>query len=504
MAKLATTPVNPNNSFVNGPSPSIADITSVASATTSWNLQDKNGNTVFTLYSNTGKPRSKADFEMASNYLIETKGSLPEGFGVMQPGMLANLRSKFEQGIANPLRSVAGAIERSQPMSGGSPGNPNPLATLLHLAKQAAPPMLRGAAEPEGFGAIAGMAASAPLTMGMSLPAGAAFTGISGALGSGAIGGLLTGEVKPERMLIEGLLASASHGATGIVKMALGKGVSQQAQKQVASELAEYIYAKHKYISNDPQALEVIMSTPKGITDITQMGIKGILGDFDKHNGIIGTTIDNIVKADLTRNKRRIIQRRVTELGKQGTAMLENVTDLDAMQAAKDSMKTAVQDIFNTIDSSFGTMPGGDALKIKVAEAVMVFNNKLTDLFPATHLFNVLKESGATGGFKVQPFQELLRNTYKSNPGSLMHNAGKIAARGGDLTDTAGMDRSVYITDYIFNTLRLPSWLRSIVRGPKLGTQYSGTVKGTYPGSTATADIATRQGIKSFTDSDKE
>ena len=109
------------------------------------------------------------------------------------------------------------------------------------------------------------------------------------------------------------------------------------------------------------------------------------------------------------------------------------------------------------------------------------------------------RAAGESDGLTVQKFQEYVRNTFQSYPGSLTHRAGLLSGRGRNIADTGQVDISSVARSPVSVK---PGILNKFLQGPRV--PYRRSAVGTVPGergiaSTKAATLAvTNQSIRDF------
>lgn len=519
-------------------------------------LSDENGQpSGYRIFNTEGNTNTKEEFaKVAEQYGKD--GTVPEGFTVLPPGAQQFMRRLFEAGN-RPIQEAAKDfgqtwdeaigyqqsankpfIPNTPEQGGGSNVNAaDHLRALAHMMAQAPAAVASTFKRPEDAAAMAGQVGATALTSGLGLVPQALAAGAGAGLGYIA-GAKATGSPwSPGQATVHALLATGTQGAVGALKSFMGYGLSQQARQGMAKDLAELLQTKFKNLANDPAALHAIMSTESGLSDIVQLGFKGIRQDWQEiadtmiptlvnriqpqissamqsaissgqlppiptspvagyvRQRVSGTMADKILYGMNQGAPRILSKAAATELRgysktlhELGNEFLENITDKQAIlkvQAQRDvtidKMKTVIKNEF------YSSTPQIQAQQIAKLDALVnEQRQKIMQWMDSAELLSNIKQANGAAGFNPQKFQQLMMDKFKQNPGSMMNQGGIIAGRGADITqgiDTArGFNIPIPFGDVLRKfgiNLKIP-----------LGTKYVGKVPYQNPAATSTGASA--------------
>ena len=324
-------------------------------------------------------------------------------------------------------------------------------------------------------------------------------------------GGLATGsDIGLKGALTEGLIAAASSGAPAVFQSALNRLPSQRAKQQIIDGITDELKKTYGPISNDPQTMKAMLDTKSGISTAVQKGIKSIIGDFEQTGGKLLDSILDITRGNLSTGPTRIVTNRVKEMGRLATDLINATGDPVKWRSVRRIYDTARRELIDTVTESLSGTGKPNAyynrIVSQVNQAVNNFDSTLTAYRPALELFDILKKAGADKQIIIRELQQQLQGISHTSS-ELVENVGKIAGRGADLTRGIDKKYSVGTPQALLNLLGIKfpgsAQLLDKARIP-IGQGYVGKVRGTLPGTSATAAVATQQGIRSFLAEDKK
>ncbi len=462
-------------------------------------LTDNNGNdTGSAIFSADGQPKTQAEFEQAIAQYT-SNGTTPKDFKVLSPGVQQFARRLFEaanQPIQEAAKGFGGAVDEAtgykekmfNPQEAASTPSLNKealvnhLTDLAHIAGQTPSVVTSQFNTPQKFGAMAGQTAGALASGGSSLPLQVVMNALGAGAGSLAGDALTGGNIQPGEAARQALGAGVGATATGALRWIMGNSLSQQAQQNMAGDLADLLKTKFKSIAGNPQALSAVLSTEQGLSDVVQLGFKNIRKDWQEisnnfvpalvmsrqpqpvstamQNAINSGTIPPLPQQSLAQGyvrqkvsgsmadkilyglnqgaPRTLSNTAAAELRgyagdmhSLGNELLDNISDTKVANSIQNKMIDTYNKMKTTIIKEFA----GSSQNIQQQQIVNLANimkdqeQQLTKWVDSAKLFAVLKEAGADGQFNPQKFQELLAGRFKQNPGDIMNQAGILAGR---------------------------------------------------------------------------
>jgi hypothetical protein len=466
----------------------------------------------YSVYSNDGKRKAPEHFDEAINTYSAT-GTSPKGFTVLQPGVVDSLRKAYES-VNQPIQGAAGNIGRQGLQTATAPimNALKGMGILDQPTVDSIQQSVGGAGEatgkfagsmvntPEQLGTTAGSALGAAATGGTSLGLQMLGTGVGAAAGH-LMGGLAGGgSPTPGDLVTTGALAAAGRGFGEVLKMAVGLGTSQLAQKGVAAKTMDLMKSKYGSAAN-PGVLEMMGSNPSDVAKLTGIGLDAITTELRASGITIATDIMTTMPRTLTKGAQNTLRAEVRKVQQAAMDSLEYVGNPGKLMDAFDAFDAAQGRIKAAIVQDFKGMGVPTIQKaINNADAALNTYWQTVDKYkPGATVLKALKESSAEQGFNPAAFQKMLQN-YAQPPGSMMSDIGDIARRGAGYEKT---DKVINASLPIGKMLNLPGFLGRLNPNKNLGTIYAGKVEGTNPlfnigatltGAQAVRDFASRKG----------
>lgn len=466
----------------------------------------------YSVYSNDGKRKAPEHFDAAVSEYSAT-GKSPKGFTVLQPGVMDSLRKAYES-VNQPLQGAAGNIGRQGLQTATAPimnalkgmgildqGTVDSIQQSVGGAGEGAGKFMAGmVGTPEGLGTTAGSALGAAATGGTSFLPQMLGTGLGAAAGH-FLGGAATGETPtPGDLVTTGALAAAGRGFGEVLKMGVGLGTSQLAQKGVAAKTMELMKSKYGSASN-PAILEMMGSNPSDVAKLTGIGLDAITTELRASGAVIMNDVMMSMPRTLTKGAQNTLRAELRKVQQAAMDSLEYVGNPGKLMETFDAFDAAQGNIKAVLVKDFKGM-GVPAIQRAIDKADGVLNSfwQTKDKYtPGATILKALKESSAEQGFNPAAFQKTLQN-YAQPPGSMMGEVGDIARRGAAYGKG---DRDIRVGVPVGKMLNLPGLLGRLNPSKNLGTIYAGKVEGTNPlfnigatltGAQAARDYASRKG----------
>ena len=464
----------------------------------------------YVVYSTKG-PQKFESFQQAAKD-FKDKGEA-KGFTFVTRGSgEQKARSWYNQNIAIPIREASKSVGKTAGQAAAlmqmittAPGS---IATKSDLSKDLikkygkaggkAGEFLASQVEtPEKGAATAALGAGGLITKGTS--------GLGPLLvRSGLVGGadyatrLMTRTENPFKSAQEAtkvaVINGVAQGGFAAIKGVLGLSLGKLANKQVAKDVMTLLKDKYPQLSRaGDNGLKALASTPKGIQELSQIGVKALRRGSKEIGDEFVVSINNIAPHTLG----KVPQRKIRQLTESYVQKVD-----DYMMAAGDDAAQA------TIGSSVASIR--QALKSEVNKAFTKtsdkFKNQVDDMFSAfeydqmklmngADVINALRASGAEAGFNIRRFQEYMRDHYASKS-KLFRDVGVAAGRG----KPGEVDLPVSAKKFGFQEeWHLPWGIKVPV--PSLGHSFAGKVRGGKLGEfTVGATAINKQDeIKDFT-----
>lgn len=482
------------------------------------NATDYQGKPVV-FYSTKPDGQTEAAFDTAIADYNSSRGSISKGFAVLPPGSAHQLRSGYEaaRAVVEPIAHTAGTV-----VGGAAAAVPTGIAALLSKAGIVSPAVPQTIAKfgreagegvadfatslvntPEKLLATAAQAAVIPLTGGLPILAAA---GIQGAATTGGylLGGSLTGSPTDMKQAItEGTIAGFTGGALGIVKTALGKGVAGRAQQKFSKDMTEYIKGKYGGITNDPAALEALVSTEKGLQDTVITGVKSLMGDFQQTGGRLLDNVRSATARTMPAGPARSVSMNISKFGDASVELVENIGDAAKMQAAKLKMESAANNILLTIGEQYRRIGTGSKIPadVKIAEIDGIlrgYGQQMGKFVPGMQMLKSLEKSRVDGKFNIDAFQKTMLELSQSTNEVLYREAGRVA-EGSMSVPFNPLSRMLQAAA---GSAGVSPWMQkgmgAAARATSFGQRYPHVTAVTAPVSEVAGHVGSREALRSF------
>lgn len=436
-----------------------------------------------TIFSNTGKKRSIADFEDAIMQYNE-RGKSPSGFVIMpSDDYRAQLRRGFEkinQPVQEGLPGVGSAVAGVLAPTGFAA-----LGEKLGLLGQGSAVSLDASARqfgseegasigemvntPGKAGAAAGMLAATPLLKPVSLIAGATgkaamnktallsniFT--AGIGGAGGLAGFdaLTGDFDTGRTAKEFGIAALGGGFQGVFNHFLTKFVSPNMREKIATDILTEVKKQYPNMINDPSVLDAYASSPQNLERITQQGIKAFRGKVDDITGNFIPEINNVLPRPLSAGENSSLRAKLKRFNTIANDMLDNIDDpiqwATSEEKLKEIHKEMVSSVVGTFSNAQQKMSPADIARVR--EMFTTHLESISGFKEGAWLLQKMRKSGINEGFNPQTFTDDLKGDYERNPGDIIERVGKKLGFGQRLQEMAPPEASMSAAK-VFNMIK--------------------------------------------------
>ena len=478
-----------------------------------------------TIFSRTGKRQSESAYAKAIEAYNTSKGKQQPGFTILSGGgKQAQIRRGFDA-VSQPVQSaitatgkflgkagVTGAAHLSGQLQ-GAPATQDARQVAGQagqaVAENVVNPMI---ATPEAAGATAAGTAATLLTGGIAAPAIRASSGLlpafirATATATGyATGQQFTGSSRGRpneqlnRPILAGVLSLTTEGVFGLIRKGFSSTLTQRSQSLFDDDIRSLLQSKYPAIANQgPTGLNAVLSTPKGLSDITQAGVKALR---ESNKETVDAVFDRLVKSlprGFKASTRDSIRSNLDEMVKASNAALDDISNSVTRTESNKEISELAKKVTDLVANEFKGSTNVNAAK-SVSESLNELTASYRHLRDGAYLLQAMKDAAGEGGLTVQKFQQHVRNTFQSNPGSLTHRAGLLSGRGRNIADTGQVDLSSVLRSPV--SVR-PGILNKFLQGPRI--PYKRSPVGTVPGergiaaTKAGALAVTNQSIKDF------
>lgn len=485
-------------------------------------FDDGNGGNVVHVYSESGKPKSFAEFEKAIKEYDDNNGKAPKGFVVLPEGFVQKARSAFDAGrkpVQRAITGMTGTVGTVAALPGAAVAKVGEDVGLLPTGSgsgvlQTGRSGGRAVGEfagnmlddPKSTGDALGQILAAYRTKGMTLIPQLLAT-VAGSISGTAGAGLLTGDkAEPGELATRAMLAAGAKGFQGFVQHLTGTSVSQQAGEQVARKMADYIKQRYKSVLPEDNILEMVASSKADFPRLIQMLADAPQGDLAVAGRRLSTAASEVLPTGtIAAGTRHSLTAQFAKLARAGDDLLKAAGDVDVDNKLATAFQSIRADIINLIKNDKSKFMSTADKDVAIRAVLNEYTAQLNKLGEVSKVIRIAKEAGMDGGWNLPKFQQLIKDTYLAQPGSLLGDVGTAAGRGSLLTSAT--DRGIRPTEVILgNTLRFSSLnptMQKVLQaaigvGPRMGTRYAGTVRGTGGGTLSAATAVSNQAIQKF------
>jgi len=476
----------------------------------SWRVADTDGNTALTIFSSDSTPRTQAEFTAALKDW--QSGKEPVGYTFLEPGVMSTLRQQFAIS-SQGAQSVLGSLGKIAALPGRVAASAGETVGVLPQGSAAGVTQTgenvgrfigkQTLGTPEAALTTATSIAGAPWVNKasgvLSMLRQAGLTGASQFAGKQAFAG--QGDIT--KNAVESAMVAAvgagTQGVIGALKGVFHLGVGEQAQREAAKQIVDKFKAANRTLTYDPVTLEAWASTPQGLRDIVQVGVGSLRGQVDSITGSVIADMNKRLPSRLSVGSQNTIRAQLRSLELAARDFL-HATDTVGVDAAQQAIDTARNNIYNTVSAQF-TAPSA---KATLDSIMTTFNQRLDRFRVSARMLNLLRESGAGGGFNAAAFQRLVADKFMATgSGSFTADVGRAAFRGAD--PSAGTDipvRGGFNIAKILGLENVPA-LRHLNVSLPLGNKYVGSIPGTYPRTTGAVQAVAIPTIKEYLQQEK-
>jgi hypothetical protein len=408
-------------------------------------VTDKSGNPIIA-YKTSGEKGTKAEFQQAINAYYE--GKPIAGFSVVNKGSLAHgLRSATAAipqvmggedvsmyNAANKLRTLVGKapipqdVIEKEARSGSPIGSP-----FTFLGNQLN--------TPEKLLSAIAMGGAAKATSGISGVLSTLARG--GAAGAGELVGGLLGQgyqASNSEMITKPLLTAAASagvdGAIGVIKTAAGMGLNRKLEDAMGNQLVDLLKSKYPHLSRQGvNGVKAIASTPEGVSDIAQAGMKAIMKNSDEIGESFVQRLNSFTPSAISNTDKQAIKTLIKNHRDSVRDLLDHLDDPGNYQDAVDTAVNNLGAKLTSVVSSKGGVTSATGAKLQAL--VADYYNETQSVYSGAQVINAFRESGAAVGFNQEEFQKYIIRKIQSDPSYLnrgqgiMEQVSDIAFRGG-------------------------------------------------------------------------
>jgi len=402
------------------------------------------------IYALGGTPRTKAEFDTA--YKQYRNGETPEGFTVLQPGVINTLRRSFET-VNEPVQKYAPQVGAT--VASHIPGlgiaetlKPGITQTVQQGGADAAQALAEQYNTPGKLGLQAGLMLAAPAlgpvtsSINTGVNAGkvaANRLGILSNIGKSTLAGgtgsvlmdAVFGEPTPfdtPKLVADFGAAFATGGLQAGVGYLINKFVSPKLHEQVATDILKPIADRYPNYKTDPTLFAAATSSPQKLKDITVAMAKGMRGTLDDVADTYKNEIVNVIPRAMSVGDQATLRAHLRRSVRAGNEILDNMDDPKAQDIARQALQDAVNETGKFVAD---TMKKAGVANFSKADAqVAAVTGKLkTDLANFTEgarVLDAMRQSGQQNGFDPMAFRDILVGKTTSGQQDLM---GEVARK---------------------------------------------------------------------------
>lgn len=441
-----------------------------------------------TVYSTTGDKRTEEDFTAALARYNAT-GTAPQGYTVLQPGVMNTLRSGFE--------AVNQPVQRALPAIGGAVGhavvNPPGLTTALQglglLSPEAAQTIETAARGPgrtigAGVGGLIGSQVNTPEKLAMTaataavapyLPlasvarlgaaavpeavagvAGAAAPAVRGALsianilkagglaggvgaGASAVAGTATGTMPTlGRAAAEFGIAAAGGSFNSVLGHFMTTYVHPDQQEAALGGIVDTMKARYPHLADDPHLMDMAVSSKEKLASMTQQMSGPLRESYDAVSSTMIQDINAIAPQALSVGQQATLRAKMRTLDRAATRYLDTILERapgtsgapSVNQHALAALGAAKTDVIDFVSDAFPMARSNAAIVGGVTQTLQRQMGALAQYEEGAQVLGWLQRSGAAKGFDPMTFARTIQGEYQAQPGSLLHQTGQLLGGG--------------------------------------------------------------------------
>jgi len=406
---------------------------------------DKEGKPLH-IFSSDGIPKTAVEFNTAMDE-YDKSGKAPQGYTVLEPGVLADINTAFQRGM-QPIQRGLRAIGKG---AAGGLGVPGGLAIQLGEKTGILP---TGSTEgykqtTENIGSKVGEIVGAPVrtlpgyltalgtaaatpflnpvTKEAANVAGQASkyvadkTAMLGNMVKSGIGGTigyLTGTaaagepINLGKTMTEFGIIAAGQGIAGVLNHAITKYISPNRQEQVAKGILDEVTSTNPVLKNDPSKFEIYAGNSQAnLSALAQKVVSGMRGTVDD----VTETMMTELRAQGPRfNKGQLntLRAQVRNIVKASNDVLDNIgIDDKAYNAA---LKTVNESVGSMIDYIGSIDPQYIMAQTRVTHLLSKYSQDLMKMQEGAEVINALKKSGMGSGWNAMKFGQHARGEYQA------------------------------------------------------------------------------------------
>jgi len=409
------------------------------------------GNTVH-IYSSTGNSRTAEEFDAALDQYNQT-GQEPAGFSIMKPGMMSTLRSGFET-TRKPLREAVETMDDPNlPMNKALPGflssipkfaarelneqTKTPYRAGLFFGTMAAAPFL-GATTTAARAATA-TAKAVPAAWNKAATAVNMMKSVGGAALGGAVGSAVQGEAPdPGTAIADLVIVGTGAGFNGLVSHFVNRNIPANRQKDVLDSIYNQVAKESPILLGNKNALDIAASSPEKLAVMGKLMANGLRGHVDDITNTLVGDVNRVLPTNIPVGIQNTFRKHLREFARQGNAMLDNIdnpTAFDAAQKAYRESVAAMGELTKNEVASFVQKQGGNAASAmgvaKDVAAVLDRNRQQMNMLEdGAQMLRYIKRGTGSEGFDVMRFRSALLDSYQAKQSPYLQSIRQTVAGG--------------------------------------------------------------------------
>ena len=364
-------------------------------------------------------PVSSTQHQTAMNHYNET-GHSPEGFTVLQPGMMQKLRSAFETAIGGPARFIGEgktpvAMLLDKVFGEGTGAKYDPAMGFNKIVSERL-------STPETAAATAAQVVTGAATGGMSIPMQAALTAAS--TGAAYLGAqAATGSpLSLGKAGLEASVAGATQGFTGVVKNLANRSIDTAAANKIETDLVNLAKDQYSHLPIGQYKINSIASTPSGAKAITDVLDKNYHSQIDSITSTINSDINKLLPTALSTGNKNTLRAQIRSMNSSAHSLYESVGDVQGSTIAKRKFNDAVASALDLVKSA-----NPDNLKVQqlVADRLSKSSRLVENMVQNGQVASAMYKSGQGRGFDPVTFQRTVLG-MNVTPKSPLEQAGLL------------------------------------------------------------------------------